>query len=267
MRPQTMDRLLFSSLRELWSAALPALGTFVFLRDAASTEIALLAGHDFTVLDFEHTAVELSDATAHQRAADALRAPMLVRLPGFDAPLLSRLLDLGAAGAMLPHFGLRPDDAIAFSKAFRYPPEGTRPACTGVRAAGYGLGSFADYAASSDRALVSVGIVEDIDAVDGIEDMLRMAPVDAVMPGPGDLSTSMGLPGQPRHPRVVEAVEHAAQAARRAGVRVGFYLNDPQECRHWSALNPAFYIHLFDSKVLAFAQRDAVRAVREGLGG
>lgn len=253
-------------IRALWSGDSPALGTFVFMRDAASTEIALLAGHDFTVLDLEHTVVDLVDATAHQRAADACRAPMLVRMPGFDAALLGRLLDLGVAGAMLPHFGADRDVAVAFSRALRYPPAGTRPACTGVRAAGYGLGSFADHAASADRDLVSIGLIEDIAAVEHVEDLLRAAPVDAVMPGPGDLSTSMGLPGQPNHPRVLEAVTHVAQAAQRAGVRVGFYLNEPQECQRWAGFRPAFHIHLFDSKVLAFAQREAVRAVRAALG-
>jgi 2-keto-3-deoxy-L-rhamnonate aldolase RhmA len=255
----------FTGMHALWSAPAATLGTFVFLRDAASTEIALAAGHDFTILDLEHTAIDLHDAAGHQRAADACGAPMLARLPGFDAPLLGRLLDIGVAGAMLPHFGAERDDALRFVSALRYPPAGTRPACSGVRAAGYGLGSFGDYAAAADRSLVAIGIVEDIAVVDDIDALLKAAPVDAVMPGPGDLSTSMGLPGQPTHPRVQEAVAHIAAAAQRAGVRVGFYLNSPDESALWQRHSPSFYVHLFDTKVLAFAQRTAVQSVRRAL--
>jgi len=255
------------SLRALWDAPTPPLGTFVFLRDPASTEIALAAGHDFTVLDMEHSLVDLQDAAGHQRAAEAARAPMLVRLPGFDPAVLGRLLDLGVAGALLPHFGADRQAAIAFASALRYPPSGTRGACTGVRAAGYGLGSFAEYTQRADRSLVAVGLVEDIQGVEHLEELLRVAPVDAVMPGPGDLSTSMGLPGQPQHPRVREAVAHVAEVARRAGVRIGFYLNDPAEVPLWAAFKPAFHIHLFDTKVLAFAQRTSVQAVRGALEG
>lgn len=255
----------FTGMRTLWDTASPALGTFVFMRDAASTEIALGAGHDFTVLDFEHTALDLHDAASHQRAADAHRAPMLVRLPGFDPAFLGRVLDLGAAGAMLPHYGAVREDAVRFARTLRYPPAGARPACSGVRAPGYGLGSFGDYAADADRALVGIGIVEDVEAVEDIDALLKAAPVDAVMPGPGDLSTSMGLPGQPRHPRVQAAVAHVAEAAARAGVRVGFYLNAPEECAQWSRFAPSFFVHLFDQKVLAFAQRAAVQSVRAAL--
>jgi len=254
-----------STLQALWRAGKPALGTFVFMRDAASTEIALQAGHDFTILDFEHTALDLHDAAAHQRAADAQRAPMLVRLPGCDHALLGRLLDIGVAGAMLPHFGVSADEAERFVATLRYPPRGTRPACSGVRAAGYALGSFADYAATADRSLAAVGLVEDIEVVDRLDELLKAAPLDALMPGPGDLSTSMGLPGQPTHPKVREVVGRIADAARRAGVPIGFYLNSPEECETWGRYAPSFYVHLFDSKVLAHAQRAAVRSMRQAL--
>jgi 2-keto-3-deoxy-L-rhamnonate aldolase RhmA len=131
-----------------------------------------------------------------------------------------------------------------------------------VRAPGYGLNPFEDYATVADRELVSIGIVEDVHVIDDIDALLAVAPVDALMPGPGDLSTSMGLPGQPQHPRVQEAVARVADAARRAGVRLGFYLNSPDDCAVWARYQPSFLVHLFDQKVLAFAQRAAVKSAR-----
>ena len=249
-------------MHAVWNGAQPALGTFVFLRDAASTEIALTAGHDFTILDLEHTTLDLHDAVSHQRAADSLGAPMLVRLPGFDHSVLGRLLDAGVSGAMLPHFGLDADDAVAFVRTLRYAPVGTRPSCSGVRAARYALGSFAEYTEEADRVLAAVGLVEDIQAVDGLEALLERAPVNALMPGPGDLSTSMGLPGQPRHPRVQEAIGRIADIAHRAGIRLGFYLNSPDDVAMWRHYEPAFYVNLFDTKILAQAQRAGVDVIR-----
>lgn len=249
-------------MRTLWARPDPALGTFIFMRDATSTEIALEAGHDFIIVDMEHTALGLGDVLDHQRAADAHRAPMLVRMPGFDPALLGRLLDIGVAGAMLPHYGLDRGAAERFVHTMRYAPRGGRPSCSGVRAAGHGLHSFADHARDANQSLVAIGLIEDLAAVDGIDELLCIAKVDAVMPGPGDLSTSMGLPGQPTHPAVMDAVARIAAACTRAGVPLGFYLNSAQERALWEHYRPAFFVHLFDTKVMAQAQRAAIQALR-----
>jgi 2-keto-3-deoxy-L-rhamnonate aldolase RhmA len=144
----------------------------------------------------------------------------------------------------------------------RYAPKGSRPSCSGARAAGHGLHSFADHARAADQSLVAIGLIEDLAAVDGIDELLRIAKVDAVMPGPGDLSTSMGLAGQPTHPEVMDAVSRVASACARAGTPLGFYLNSVQERGLWEPFHPAFYVHLFDTKVLAKAQRAAVYALK-----
>jgi 2-keto-3-deoxy-L-rhamnonate aldolase RhmA len=248
-------------MRALWRGPEPALGTFIFMRDAASTEIALEAGHDFVIVDMEHTTLGLGDVLDHQRAADAHLAPMLVRMPGFDPALLGQLLDLGVAGAVLPHYGLDLDAAERFVQAMRYPPQGNRPACSGARAAGHGLHSFAEHAQAANRSLVAIGLLEDVAAIDGIDELLRIAKVDAVMPGPGDLSTSMGLAGQPTHPAVMDAVARIATACARAGTPLGFYLNSTHERDHWDRYRPAFYVHLLDTKILAQAQVAVVRSL------
>jgi 2-keto-3-deoxy-L-rhamnonate aldolase RhmA len=249
-------------MRALWERQQPALGTFIFMRDATSTEIALEAGHDFVIVDMEHTALGLGDVLDHQRAADIHGAPMLVRMPCFDPALLGRLLDIGVAGAILPHYGLDLGAAKRFVQTMRYAPHGSRPSCSGVRAAGHGLHGFADHARAADGSLVAIGLVEDQAAVDGIDELLRIARVDAIMPGPGDLSTSMGLAGQPTHPAVMDAVSRVAAACARAGTPLGFYLNSAQEREYWEPFRPAFYVHLIDTKVLAQAQRAAVYSLR-----
>jgi 2-keto-3-deoxy-L-rhamnonate aldolase RhmA len=168
---------------------------------------------------------------------------------------------------MLPHYGLDLGAAERFVQAMRYPPQGNRPACSGSRAAGHGLHSFSDYAQAANRSLVAIGLIEDVAAVDGVDELLRIAKVDAVMPGPGDLSASMGLAGQPTHPAVMDAVARIARACARAGTPLGFYLNSAQERAHWERYRPAFYVHLLDAKVLAQAQVAAVRSLARPAAG
>lgn len=254
-----------NSLRRRWQSGQAALGTFVYSSDPASVEIAAHAGLDFAVIDLEHAPLGITEASNHIRAAAATGISALVRVPSMDAGLIAKLLDTGARGIMLAHFGRDPVAARAFGSVLRYAPSGDRPSCTGVRAANYALGSYADYVRHADSDLIGIGLVEDAEVVPNLDALLKEVRVDALMPGPGDLSTSMGLHGQATHPKVKQAVTEIIDAARRAGVRVGMYLNSPGEIRDWAPLKLDFYVYLFDTKLLAQAYAAAAGEIRAAL--
>jgi 2-keto-3-deoxy-L-rhamnonate aldolase RhmA len=236
------------------------LGSFVFSRASSTVEIVGRAGFDFVILDMEHAPLELGEVESHIRAANLQGIAPLVRVPGPDHALIGRVLDLGAEGILLPHFGVDRAAAKAFAGDLRYAPAGQRPSCTGVRAAGYTIGSYADYVRHANADILGIGLVEDVEAVADLDAILAEARIDAVMPGPGDLSTSMGVPGQPTHPRVREAVAKIMASARRAGLRVGMYLNSVAETADWPGVD--FYVYMMDVKVLAIAYAEAAKGIR-----
>ena len=252
-------------MRQRWHAGAPALGTFIFSTDPATVEIAGLAGLDFAVIDLEHAPLGMGEATNHIRAAGATHVATLVRIPELDHGLIGKLLDAGADGIMLAHFGKDAAAARTFGSALRYAPAGDRPSCTGVRAANYALSSYADYVKHANADLIAIGLVEDAEVVPQLDALLNEVRVDALMPGPGDLSTSLGLYGQPTHPAVRKLIAEVIAAARRAGVRVGMYLNTPAEIKEWLPLNLDFYIYLFDTKILALAYAAAATEIRSHL--
>ena len=254
-------------LREAWQCGERPTGTFVFSRDAAVSEVIGQAGFDFTVIDLEHAPLDLRDVEGHIRAAQLAGISPLVRVPStLDTAIAARVLDLGAHGILFPHFGLDAEAARDAIATLRYAPEGKRPSCTGVRAADYGLRNFAGYVKESDTQLLGIGLIEDESAVAGIDKLLAHLRPDAIMPGPGDLATSMGLPGQPNHPRVREAVLAAVAGARRASVRVGLYLNSIEEVAGWAEADADFFVYLIDLKILAGAMRDAAQRIRSAAG-
>jgi 2-keto-3-deoxy-L-rhamnonate aldolase RhmA len=109
-----------------------AIGTMMFEFDSPGIgRIASLAGADFVIFDMEHSG--WSDETvkwliASTRAAEVV--PM-VRVPSTQYHLLSRPLDIGAMGLMVP---MVEDEAQArvIVQSSKYPP-------TGVRGAGFSL--------------------------------------------------------------------------------------------------------------------------------
>lgn len=239
------------------------IGTFVFSRASSNVEILGRAGFDFAVLDMEHAPLDLADIESHIRAANLVGISPLVRVPGPDHALIGRLLDLGAEGILFPHFGRDRAASAAFSAALRYAPVGHRPSCTGVRAAGYTLGTYSDYVRAADADILGIGMIEDVEVIPSLDEILAEAKLDALMPGPGDLSTSMGIPGQATHPRVREAVSNIVDAARRAGLPAGMYLNSVAEAKDWPDLD--FFIYMMDVKVLAMAYAEAAHGIRSAV--
>jgi 4-hydroxy-2-oxoheptanedioate aldolase len=60
--------------------------------------------------------------------------------------------------------------------------------------------------AANRETLVCIQI-EDEEALPNVDDILRVDGVDVFFIGPSDLSQSMGHPGDPKAPRVAEAIE------------------------------------------------------------
>lgn len=229
-------------------------GIFVFSPDPAHTEIAGLAGFDFAIVDMEHAPLGFRDIQNHVRAATAAGISAVVRVAD-DAPqTVARLLDLGVAGIVFPHVGLSSERTVAAVEAMRYAPAGARPACTGVPAADYGLRPFADYVAHANAASLAIGLLEDAAVVDRLDDVLSTVRLDVVLPGPGDLAASLGLPGELTHPRVRAEVDRIVAAAEaRPGTHIGAYVNTPEEAVAWRERGARFIAYSIDYKILGAA--------------
>ncbi|MGF7161027.1 2-keto-3-deoxy-L-rhamnonate aldolase RhmA [Rhodoligotrophos appendicifer] len=232
-----------------------AFGTFVFSRDPAVTEIVAAAGFDLAVIDTEHAPLGVGEIIDHLRAGNAAGLSCWVRVAGYNPAEVGRLLDLGAQGILFPHYGMQPDEAANALSALRYAPEGSRPTCTGIRASSYGVGSFADYTKRANSEVMGIGLIEDAEVVDRIEEVIEACTLTAVMPGGGgDLATSMGLHGQGTHPRVIGAARKVVETAKRKpGLKVGVYVSDLAGAEEWRALGADFLVYSIDYKVLSAA--------------
>jgi 2-keto-3-deoxy-L-rhamnonate aldolase RhmA len=239
------------------------LGAFVFSTDPALPEIYSAAGFDFVVIDMEHGFNDFGNALAHLRSARGAGINALVRVGQANLGNVTRLLDAGCEGIIVPHYGVKGSGATEAFQSMRYCPEGNRPTCTGVRAVDYGLSDFAAYVERSNREVLRIGLVEDRECIDSIDEILNKGEVDWLTPGPADLATSMGLPGQLRHPQVVDGIEKMMAAARRRNIPFGMYINDPNDVPTWLEKGSKFFILRIDLLWLARSLKVAADACRE----
>jgi 4-hydroxy-2-oxoheptanedioate aldolase len=202
------------------------------------------------------------------RAAESAGVSCWARVGHPQAHELGRLLDCGVAGVILPHLGLDMPATRAALDAFRYAPQGSRGTCTAVRGVAHGLADFAEYAATSNREAMAIGLVEDAAVVANIEAVLAECRLDAVMPGgPGDLATSLGLHGQGNHPQVIAAARRVVQAAKAVpGLKVGVYLVEGADAAQWAGLGVDFFVCSIDYRVMARAFRDLNATLRAAMG-
>src|SRR5262249_60436196 len=99
--------------------------------------------------------------------------------------------------------------------AGRPPPLGERGMAAGSRAAEYGRISLVEHMTQSNREVLLACMIEDMEAVERIDEIAAVDGVDLLAVGPSDLSRSLGVSGQPDDPRLIAAIDHARQAVKK----------------------------------------------------
>ncbi|MCD6076084.1 MAG: putative aldolase [Ramlibacter sp.] len=240
-------------------------GSFVFSRDASVTEAYGDAGFDFVVIDMEHALNDMGTTLQHIRVCEARGLASIVRVADHMVGDVPRLLDAGAGGIMLPHVGMPGSQAGKALDTFQYPPAGARPTCTGIRANAYGLATFSRYVEEANRSSFGIGLVEDSMAVDAVDALAGDARLDCLMPGPGDLASSLGVHGNLVHPLVQRAVDKVIASAVARGRIAGMYVNQASEVPLWYAKGARLFVYSIDSKILARTLADAISACRSAV--
>jgi 2-dehydro-3-deoxyglucarate aldolase len=117
----------------------------------------------------------------------------------------------------------------------------------------------------NDSILVILQI-EHIDAVRSIDAILAVPGVTSLVIGSNDLSGSMGLTGQPRHPDVLAAIEMVIAVARRAEIFIGIAIgNDPTTITEWIGKGIQWVAMGSDFGLMLRALDDVSNQVREYL--
>ncbi|TDD86849.1 2-dehydro-3-deoxyglucarate aldolase [Actinomadura darangshiensis] len=179
-------------------------------------ELSGVAGLDYVVIDCEHGPADLVHLQHHIVAAEARGLDVLVRVAPDDPDLVLRVLDLGAAGIIVPHVDTAGDARRAVAAA-HYPPLGGRGFATYSRAGRYGSATIKGHLAEAAETTLVVVMLESPAGCANAAEILAVEGVDAVMPGPADLSVAMGLTGGPSEPAVREAIQAVRAAAAAAG--------------------------------------------------
>jgi 2-keto-3-deoxy-L-rhamnonate aldolase RhmA len=225
-------------VRKLLKEGKPVIGATI---TAASPEVAAQAagmGFDFIWIEMEHSPITLETARNMILATRGLKALPFIRVPVNELWTAKRAMDIGAIGVVFP-FTSTPELARQAVASMKYPPAGRR-------GSGPALGTFRwpapeGYADFIDKNGLVIVIIEEVSAVEKIEEIAATPGIDVLFIGANDLSYSLGLRGNQDHPKHREAMAKIIAAAKKNGLPVGRPVANAAQIREGIAQGFTFF--------------------------
>jgi 4-hydroxy-2-oxoheptanedioate aldolase len=254
MKPNTVKRALIEGQVQV--------GTWVnTLATPKITQVLATAGFDFIYIDMEHSGFSIETVTDLCFAALSAGLVPIVRPPAKDAHLLSRPLDGGAMGLLVPHVDT-PQEARAVIQAVKYPPWGERGLSLRGVHTGFGQGKGEEYTRTTNVETLVLVQLESKQALENIDKILSIEGIDGAVIGRGDLSIDLGVPGQTEHPEVLRGVDRMIAACRHHNKIPGLLVQTVASAREWIAKGIRLVPYSNEVAMLMNTATDAVAQIR-----
>ena len=201
--------------------------TMVTINAPQVTELLSEAGLDWLFIDGEHGAFGIDTL---QNLLQAANIPALVRVSHAERIAVRNVLDIGAAGIIVPQVN---DAKVArdIVSWCRYPPAGIRGVGL-TRAHRYGF-EFEDYLRSAAEETVIIVQAEHKDAISEIEAIASVEGIDGILIGPYDLSASYGKAGMIDDAEIQDAMDTICRACLSKNKILGFFGMDVEAVMPW----------------------------------
>jgi len=215
---------------------------------------------DFLVLDEEHGTLSMESSEEILRICRLCDLPTIVRIPNAVPHIISKTLDMGADGIMIPRVESIEQVEIAI-KAARYYPTGRK-----------GCGGFSNLRAEDNLSVEEYNknrlIVVQIESYEG----LRILPeilakykdeIACVLIGPYDSSIMVGTPLDIVSDTMKKYVKDVFDTCKAAGVSCGSFVDDASMIPHYKALGANVYWTGTEISLICEAYGNLCKAFKE----
>lgn len=217
----------------------PLLGTFMRTPSSIAAEVLALSGLDVICVDAEHAPFGRIETDACVATLRAHRMPSLVRVIAGTPEHILSALDSGATGVLVPHV-TSAAQARDIANAAHFG-AGGRGYAGSSRAAGFTTKPMAQHLSDSARDTTVIVQIEDLEAVDAVEDIAKVDGIDALFIGRMDLTVALGA-SSPADAKVIDAVRRICRAGKAAGRAVGMFVADVSEVPMWLKEGASFFL-------------------------
>lgn len=208
----------------------PALVTCAHLIDPSVHELISLMGFDGIWMDMEHHSYSLETANHCMRGARVGGADVMARPAKGEFMRMARMLEAGAHGILYPRCA-DAEEARQVVRWAKFAPMGERGFDGGNPDMPYCTMDMAEYVQFANEQTWIAVQIEDQKSTDRAEEIAAVEGVDVLFFGPGDFSVLSGFPGDFNHPKVQQALEKVAKAAKNTGKTWGTPAASPERVR------------------------------------
>ena len=152
-------------------------------------------GYEFVFIDCEHGYFDLSQVANLAAVGKGFGIGIIVRVPSVQREFITKVLDIGVDGLLLPQI-----DNVELAKQAvyyaKYCPEGKRGLSTTRAHTDYNPPSVAEYVKKANKEIILLAQIESKEAVDNSYEIASLPGIDGIIVGPNDMAADMGKPGQ-----------------------------------------------------------------------
>jgi 2-dehydro-3-deoxyglucarate aldolase/4-hydroxy-2-oxoheptanedioate aldolase len=239
-----------------------AYGTMVFeFFTPGMAQICKAAGAEFMLYDMEHSAIAHADLREQFAFCRGLGLVPMCRVPATQYDYISRALDAGAMGIMVPMVESE-EQARFIVQSTRYPPHGRRGAAFGVAHDDFEGGAVKDKIKAANERTMVIALIETAKGIENIDKIAAVDGIDVCWVGHFDLTNFMGIPAEFDHPRFEAALDTVAAAVRKHGKTGGFMSTDDNWTTRMLGKGFRLFACSMDIILLQNALRDGIAGMK-----
>lgn len=218
-------------------------GLWISIGSPIIAELASMSGFDWLLFDLEHGSLTENKLQDNLLAAKRHNIKLIVRVPEVNKNLISRALDWGASGIMLPMVSSK-EDAEKCLDAMHYAPLGSRGYTSSCRAYNYGLNK------DEKTKPIFIAQIENIEGVENVESILEVKEIDMLFVGPSDLKKNLEAYAYKTTIKFENAIKLVAEATKKHNRQAGILVQDNYEIPNLINLGYTFLGMGSDIKIL-----------------
>ena len=201
-------------------------------RDPGTPAIFAAAGYDFIFIDMEHGNYSMETVADLIRGCKSVDVAPVIRVPHLETHFISRVLDAGAEGIMVPMTSQR-EQAERIVKYSKYTPLGMRGFGNQTGQTDYKGVKTLEFMKEANEHTLIIAQIETKEAIDRVEEILDVNGIDVALIGPNDLSISLGVPDQMESDVMKQAIGRVVEAAKKKGKSSGIHVGNVSMVRNW----------------------------------
>jgi len=203
-------------------------------RDPGAPSIFAAAGYDFVFIDMEHGNYNMETVADLIRGAKSAGMATIIRVPRLETFFISRVLDAGAEGIMVPMISTKEqaEEIVRYSK---YTPLGQRGFGNQTGQTDYKPLKTPDFMKEANEHTLIVAQIETREAIENVDSILSVEGIDVGLIGPNDLSISLGVPDQMGSEILTKAIDKVVEMAKKKGKATGIHIGNIEAIKKWRA--------------------------------